>query len=78
MMKSSEASVKVPIFKCEPETIQYQNALVQYIRKVFITKYGEGSRGVWEYAKSVNPDSVFLNVILVTKTESGELVTIVK
>jgi len=78
MMKSSETGVKVPLVKCEPETIQHQNAEVQYIRKVFITKYGEGSRGVWEYAKSTEPDSVFLNVILVAKTESGDIVTIVK
>jgi len=69
---------KVPLVKCEAETVQYENSEVQYIRKVFITKYGEGTKGVWEYAKSVDPNQVFLNIILLSKTSSGEIALIVK
>ena len=69
---------KVPLVKCEAETVQYENKEVQYIRKVFITNYGEGTKGVWEYAKSVDPNHVFLNIILLSKTSSGEIVMIVK
>ena len=69
---------KVPLVKCEAETVQYENSEVQYIRKVFITKHGEGTKGVWEYAKAVDPNQVFLNIILLSKISSGEIALIVK
>lgn len=70
---------KEPIVKCEPELIKYQNDEVSFISKVFVTKQGAGRRGVWEYAKTVDSNIVFVNVVLVAKSQkTDERVVIVR
>lgn len=65
-----ETTSKVPIIKCEAEVIKYQNDEVSYISKVFVTN--QGSRGVWEYAKTVDPNKVLVNVVLIAKSDKRE------
>ena len=63
----TERKEKIPLVKCEEEVVQFQNEEVQYIRKVFVTNYGQGNKGVWEYCKGVDQTQVFLNIILLAK-----------
>ena len=69
---------KIPIIGLEEEQVRFENADVQYIARNFYIKQGSGSKGVWEYCKQVDPNKVFLNVLLISKNAEGKRVLIVK
>ena len=68
---------KTPIVTFEEEQVRFENSEVQYIGRVFITQYGKGNRGIWEYAKSKDPKAVFLNTVLLIKDSSNKDISVI-
>ncbi|TNV71988.1 hypothetical protein FGO68_gene3805 [Halteria grandinella] len=63
---------KIPLVKLEDEQVRYEGERLNYIGRVFITKYGEGQRGIWEYAKVRDPSQVYLSVALIAKDAASD------
>lgn len=70
---------KIPIIKLEEETVRYDSETITYIDRVFITKQGDGTKGIWQYAKSKDPNQVYLCIALIVKDpETQQLALVVK
>lgn len=62
---SSTIPEKIPVIKLEDERIRYEGERLNYIDRVFITKRGDGTRGIWEYIKCRDLTKIHLTAALI-------------